>query len=174
MKIRCDLHINGGSRKPYVVGGPNEPDDHLAHRVAAYILFWDYEPILDAGAKTPALANFEFVPDLLALDDAGDIKLWVECGTVTHHKLTKITRRAPNCRIVILKENEREAARLRKELTEQFDRPERVEILAWPDATYKQWVAALADKTEAFGEASGNMINAVVNETMFVVEFKAL
>ena len=172
MKIRCEPNINGETRKPYLVGGPNEPDDHLAHRVAAYILFWDYEPLLDATTKNPALNNFEFLPDLIALDDEGAIKLWVECGSITHHKLTKITRRAPQCRIVILKENEREAARLRKELTEQFDRPERVEILAWPGASYKEWAAALADRTEAFGESDGRMINAVVNETMFVVEFK--
>lgn len=173
MKIRGDLHVNGGSRKPYLVGGPNEPDDHLAHRLAAYILFWDYEPILEASAKTPALANFEFMPDLIGLDEAGEAKLWVECGTVTYHKLTKITRRAPQCRIVVMKEHERDAARLRAELTAQFDRPERVEILAWPGAAYRDWCRVVADKTEVFGEASGHMINAVVNEVMVLVEFKS-
>ena len=173
MKIRCDLHINGGSRKPYLVSGPNEPDEHLAHKLAAYILFWDYEPMLDATAKLPALAAFEFVPDLLGLDEDGSARLWVECGTVTHHKLTKITRRAPRCRIVVIKEHERDAARLRKELLEQFDRPERVEILAWPDGAYRAWTHAVADKTEAFGEADGHMINAVVNELPVVVEFKS-
>ena len=73
---------------------------------------------------------------------------------------------------MVIKETEREAARLRKELNEQFDRPEKVEILAWPGQTYQQWFRAVADKTEAFGEASGHMMNLVLNETMFVVEFK--
>ncbi|MBI4371523.1 MAG: YaeQ family protein [Elusimicrobia bacterium] len=172
MKIRCDLRVNGGSRKPYLVSGPNEPGDHLAHRLAAYVLFWDAEPLLDATARMPALAAFEFVPDLLALDDAGAIKLWVECGTITLHKLTKITRRAPRCRLVVMKETERDAARLRRDLEEQFDRPGKVEILAWPGDSYRRWAAAVADKTEAFGEASGLMINAVVNETPQLVEFK--
>jgi len=172
VKIRADLHINGGARKPYLVSGPNELDVHLAHKLAAYVLFWDDEPMLDANAKTPALASFEFLPDLIALDDAGEAKLWVECGTTTMHKLTKITRRAPRCRIVVLKENARDAARLRKELAEQFDRPERVEILAWPPGQFKAWCAAVGEKTEAYGEASGHMINAVVNETPLVVEFE--
>jgi uncharacterized protein YaeQ len=171
MKIRCDLTINGENRKPYLVSNPNEPDEHLVHKVAAFILSWSYDPILDATSKNPALSNFEFVPDLMALDDGGGLKLWVECGTVTHHKLTKITRRAPHCRIVVIKENEREAARLRKELLDQFDRPERVEVLAWPGTTYKEWVALGSDKMEAFGEASGLMINAVVNEHPVLVEF---
>jgi uncharacterized protein YaeQ len=173
VKIRAELHINGGMRKPYLVTGPNEPDEHLAHKLAAYILFWNDEPMLDATSRLPALANFEFVPDLLALDDSGDAKLWVECSSITHHKLTKITRRAPNCRIVVIKEYARDAARLRQELTEQFDRPERVEIFGWPDGAYKQWLAAVGDKVEVFGEADGRMINAVVNETPLVVEFES-
>ena len=171
MKIRCELSINGADRRPYLVCGPSEPDDHLAHRLAAYILFWNYEPILDATTKTPALNNFEFLPDLLALDAGGNAVLWVECGSSTMNKLTKITRRMPQCRLVIIKESERAGARLREELQAQFDRPEKVEILAWPGKSYRDWVAAVTDKTEAFGEAEGNMINAVVNNTPFVVEF---
>lgn len=174
MKIRCDLHVNGGQRKPYLVSGPNEPDEHLAHRLAAYILFWDYEPMLDATPKLPALANFEFLPDLLGLDEGGAIKLWVECGTVTMHKLTKLTRRAPRARIVVMKESEREAERLRHDLLAQFDRPERVEILAWPGLSYREWLGAISDKVEAFGEASGHMINGVVNERPVLVEFRSV
>jgi len=173
VNIRADLNINGGARKPFLSIGPSEPADHLAHRLAAYILFWDYAPILDAGAKTPALAAFEFLPDLIAVDAAGEASLWVECGTVTLHKLTKITRRLPRARLVVMKESERAASRLRDILNEQFDRPEKVEILAWPEKTYAQWAAAVSDKTEAFGEASGLMMNLVMNEAMFVVEFKS-
>ena len=172
MKIRANLCINGGERSTLLVSGPSELDAHLAHKLAAYILFWDYEPLLDASVKTPALADYEFLPDLIALDESGAGRLWVECGTTTMHKLTKITRRMPRARVVILKETEREAARLRKDLESQFDRPEKVEILAWPDGAFKDWLRLVADKTEAFGEASGNMINAVVNEVPVLVEFK--
>ncbi len=172
MKIRADLTINGENRRSLLVAGPNELDSRLANKLAAYILFWNDAPILDASAKTPALAAFEFLPDLLALDAAGEATLWVECSTTTLHKLTKITRRAPRARIVILKETERDAERLRRDLDAQFDRPERVEILAWPGAQFKDWCAAVGETTEAYGEADGRMINAVVNERMLVVEFK--
>lgn len=172
MNIRADLTINGETRKPFLVMGPSEPSDHCAHRLAAYILFWPYDPILDASNKTPALADFEFLPDLFAVNDAGEPTLWVECGTVTTNKLTKLTRRMPRARLVIMKETEREAAQLRKALDDQFDRPEKVEILAWPDKTYKEWAAAVNDRTEAFGEVSGNEINLVLNDKMFVVDFK--
>lgn len=176
MKIRADLSVNGGERRTLLVSGPSEPDDHLAHRLAAFILFWDYEPILDASVKTPALADYEFLPDLLGLNAGGEAVLWVECGSVTMNKLTKITRRLPRARLVVMKETERQAAELRRDLIAGFDRPEKVEILAWPDKSYKDWAraaAAKADKTEVFGEASGHMLNVVMNEAMFVVEFKS-
>ncbi|MEK7382842.1 MAG: YaeQ family protein [Elusimicrobiota bacterium] len=172
MNIRANLAVNGDERSTLLVGGPNELDAHLAHKLAAYILFWDYAPLLDASVKTPTLADYEFLPDLLALDDAGEGRLWVECGTTTLHKLTKITRRMPRARLVIMKETERDAARLRKDLEAQFDRPEKVEILAWPGDSFKQWVRLVAGRTEAFGEASGHMINAVVNDVPVLVEFK--
>lgn len=172
MKIRAELTFNGETRKPYLVSGPSEPDDHLAHRIAAYILFWKDNPTLDATVKTPALANFEFLPDLLAVDDAGEATVWIECGTVTMNKLTKVTRRMPRARIVIMKENERSAQQLREDLDHQFDRPERIEILAWPGDSYKQWAKTVGDTLEAFGEADGHSINGVVNGEMVVVEFK--
>jgi hypothetical protein len=176
MKIRAELSVNGSERKTLLVSGPSEPDDHLAHRLAAFILFWDYEPILDASVKTPALADYEFLPDLIGLDAGGEAVLWVECGSVTMNKLTKITRRLPRARLVVMKETERQAAELRRDLVAGFDRPEKVEILAWPEKSYKDWarvVAAKADKTEAFGEASGHLLNVVINEAMVVVEFKS-
>ena len=173
MKIRAELTFNGETRKPYLVSGPSEPDDHLAHRIAAFILFWNDNPTLDATVKTPALANFEFLPDLLAVNDAGEATVWIECGTVTMNKLTKVTRRMPRARIVIVKENERSAQQLREDLEHQFDRPERIEILAWPGDAYKKWAKTVGDSLEAFGEADGRSINGVVNNEMVVVEFKS-
>src|SRR5439155_25135580 len=140
--------------------------DHLAHRIAAFILFWKDQAMVDASTNTPALANFEFLPDLLAVDDAGEATLWIECGTVTLNKLTKVTRRMPRCRIVIMKENERAAKDLRRDLLDQFDRPERIEILAWPGDSYKKWAATVGDSIEAYGEADGASINGVVNGEM--------
>lgn len=173
MKIRADLTINGESRKPYLVGGINELDDHVIHKLAAYILFWKDDPTLDATAKMPALANYEFMPDLVAFDEGGRIKLWVEVDTFTLNQLTKVTRREPTARIVILKKNARDAARVRSDLQAQFDRPERVTILAWPEGAYKEWAEAAGAKVEAFGEADGRSLNLVVNEKMLVVEFES-
>lgn len=170
MKLRCDLHVNGANRKLVLVSAPNESAQHMGLRLAAYLLFWDQEPVMEASAKNPALANFEFLPDLMALDEAGDIKLWVECGTTTMHKLLKLTRRLSQGRIVVMKESEREALRLREDMRAQLDRAGRVEILAWPAAVFQSWTESLFEKTEVFGEAGGLMLNLVINERPIVAE----
>jgi hypothetical protein len=171
MKVRCDLHLNGGMRKLLIVARAEEPGEHLAHKLAAALLFWDHDPIIDASKKTPALAEFEFLPDLLALDEGGDAKLWVECGSTTMHKLNKIIRRLPYARIVVMKETPREAERLRREITEQIEKHERIEILSWPEGSFKEWTANVGEKTEVYGEGGGLMLNLVLNGHPMVVEF---
>jgi hypothetical protein len=177
MKIRCDLHLNGETRKLLLVPGPNESFDHLGLKLAAFLLFWKFGPIVDPSIKTPALASYEFLPDLIALDEGGTCVLWVECGTATMHKMTKLTRRLPHARIVVLKENERGALRLRADVNDEFktqpDRSAKVEIWAWQGDAFKDWMRALTEKTEVYGESGELSINAVVNDHPVVADFKA-
>ncbi len=172
MKIRCDLHVHNAARKLILVAGPNEPASHLALKLAAYLLFWSEDPIMGVGAKNPALADFDFLPDLMCLDESGTIKLWVECGSTTMNKLTKLTRRLPQGRIVVIKELERDAQRLREDVEAQLDRPQRVEIMAWPGGLFKDWLACVEEKTEVYGEAGGLSLNLVINEHPFIADLK--
>ena len=170
MKIRCDLHVNDGARKLVLVAGPQETDEHLALKLAGFLLFWDLSPIVDASAKHPALLDQEFRPDLMALDETGEAKLWVECGKVTQHKLSKVARRFGRARLVVLKETEADARRFRADSDREFDGPAPVEIWAWPQRQFRDWMSALGEKTEVFGEARGRMLNIVVNERPLVAE----
>ncbi len=174
MKIRCDLHVNGGARKLLLVPGATETGEHLALKLAAYLLFWDFDPVVGASSKHPALADQEFIPDLMALDEGGAVRLWVECGNVAWHKLNKLVRRCPGARLVVLKSTHREAGRLRADVDEKLGRSERLEILSWPDGGFSRWLAALGEKTEAYGEAGGRSFNLVVNETPFDVDLLAV
>ena len=172
MKIRCDLHINGEERKLLLVPGINESIEHRALKLASYLLFWSENPIMDVSLRNSALAGYDFLPDLMALDETGAIKLWVECGSTTMNKLNKLTRRLSQSRIVVMKESEHEAQRLRDDLKAQLNREARVEILAWPHQIFREWVSALQDKTEVYGESGGLLLNLVINERPFAVELK--
>lgn len=173
MKLRCDLHVNGHNRKLILVLGPNEKLEHLGLKLSAFVLFWDYSPIVGASPKHPALLNQEFIPDLLGTNEAGEARLWVECGQVTLHKLAKLPRRFPSARLVVIKASEREAIRLRKDMTEQLDRQERIEVLSWPDGVFSEWMSALEEKIEVYGEGGGVTLNLVINERPFAVDLKS-
>ncbi len=169
MKIRCDLHINHGHRKLILAPQPQETLEHLALKLAAYLLFWAYDPKVELSPKHPALAQQEFRPDLIALDEAGEVRLWVECGNVTLHKLDKLIRRYPAARLCVLKATEAEGKRLRNDLREQVPRQERVEVLCWP-GPFSLWSRALEEKTHAVGETSETSLNLVMNETAVAVD----
>lgn len=162
MKLRCECRVNGGERTLQLMAGPNEPGEHLALKLAACLLFWDREPILDASPKTPGLEHFDFSPDLIAKDAAGDVTLWVECGSTTMNKLDKLPKRLPRARIVVLKETIRDAERLRREL-DAAGMGRRIEILAWPDGAFRAWAERVGEKTEAYGEAGELSLNLVLN-----------
>ncbi|HOW27418.1 MAG TPA: YaeQ family protein [Elusimicrobiota bacterium] len=172
MRIRCDIHLNGGHRRLLLVSQQEETLEHLALKLAGFILFWDSDPTVEVSLKNPALAGQEFRPDLVAFNDAGDIALWVECGNVTMHKLNKLSRRYSQARVVVLKEQSSEAQRLRKEVAGQLTHHHRVEILGWPPGEFGRWRDALREDTHVMGEATGHSLNLVLNEIPFAVDLQ--
>ena len=170
VKLRCDLHLNGDSRKLLLVAAASETGEHLALKLAAYLLFWDMQAQAEISPAHPALADYDFMPDVLALDEGGSIKLWVECGKITQHKADKLLKRLPYSRLVVLAENEAAGKRIRRDLEDKFEKAARIEVLAWPGTTFKEWLGALREKTEVYGEAGGRSFNLVVNEHPLAVE----
>jgi len=170
VRLRCDLHVNGDDRKLVLVPRASETDEHTAMKLAAFLLFWAADPIVEAGAQHPALLGQEFIPDLMGLDLSGFLSLWVECGKISMHKLDKLYRRFPAARIVIVKATPREAERLRRDIAGEVAHPERVSVVAFPDGSFREWMSALREKVEVYGEASEHSLNLVVNEMAFVAD----
>lgn len=169
MTLRCELNINGGSRRVIVVGKEEEPHEHLALRLAAAILFFDGEP-MEPGPADHALADIGFVPDLMVPDGIGGIKVWIECSTVANNKLTKVARRIKDGRLVILKEDPDSGRRLREVIKKEIRNGEKLEVWAWPRAEFARWNAALKESNYVFGEASGQSLNLVLNDEAFSVD----
>ena len=170
MKVRCDLQVNGGNRKLILVAQEHETLEHIALRLCACVLFWDMDPSAELSSKHPALADQEFQPDCIALDDGGRIKLWVECGKVAMHKLDKLTRRYPDALLVALKAAEYEGKRLRQDVEHQVDRHSLLEIWAWPKADFAVWSKAIKEDTYVVGEAQGRSLNLVINDVALATD----
>ena len=169
MTLRCELNINGGTRRVIIVGNDEETHEHLALRLTAAILFFDGEPV-EPGPNDPVLADIGFVPDLLVPDGIGGIKVWVECGNVAENKLAKVARRIKEGRLVILKEDHPAGLRQREVVKKEVRNSEKVDVWAWPRAEFARWNAALKESNYLFGEASGQSLNLVLNDEAFSVD----
>ncbi len=172
MTLRCELNINGGSRRVIIVGNDEETHEHLALRLTAAVLFFDGEPV-EPGPNDPVLADIGFVPDLLVADGIGGIRVWVECGNVAENKLAKVARRIKDGRLVILKEDHPAGLRQREVVRKEVRNSEKVDVWAWPRADFARWNSALKESNYVFGEASGQSLNLVLNDEAFSVDLSS-
>ena len=169
MTLRCELNINGGSRRVIIVGNDEETHEHLALRLTAAILFFDGEPV-EPGPNDPLLADIGFTPDLLVPDGLGGIKTWVECGNVAENKLVKVARRIKEGRLVVLKEDVHAGERQRGVVDKEIRNGDKVDVWAWPREEFKRWNAALQESNYVYGEAAGQSLNLVLNDAAFSVD----
>jgi hypothetical protein len=170
MNVRCELNINGGTRRILLVAKEEETAGHVALRLSASILFFDLEPALEAGATHPAVVDTGFYPDLLVVNESGGVGVWIECGNVATNKLAKVARRLHGGRLVVIRESPEDGRRLREVVKKEIPRGVDIEIWAWPKEEFSKWTGALRESSHAVGEASSRSLNLVLNEVPFDVQ----
>lgn len=170
MTLRYELNINGKTRRVMIMAKDEETPEHLALRLTAAILFFDKEPALDISPSDPMLSDIGFFPDMLVPDGVGGISVWIECGNLAENKMTKVARRIKEGRFVILKESPEGGRRQREVIKKEVRNGEFIEVWAWPRADFARWTAAITETGYVYGEASGQSLNLVLNETVFDVQ----
>ena len=170
MKIRGELHLSSGLSRVILVQKPEETIDHLALKLAAFAMFCAHRPIVEPSSHHPALDRFDHKPDVMILGPAGDIATWIECGSVSTHKLDKILRRLSQVRLIVLKKSLREGNQVRERAIEDIRHEKRIEIWTWPEGLYNSWLSALEEKTEIFGDIQERLFNCVVNHTAYMAD----
>jgi uncharacterized protein YaeQ len=171
MNVRCEININEHTRRILLVAKAEERHEHIALRLAAAILFFHKEPALEIGPAHPAVTDYGFFPDLLAINEAGGVGVWIECGNTALNKLTKVARRLePGARLVLLRETPEEGKRLRGVLNDEIPRADEIEVLAWPKGEFKRWAAAVQETNTVIGDSTESSLNLVLNEELFAID----
>jgi len=164
--------MSGITKKLVLVSQENETLEHLALKLASFVLFFNLNPLVEVSSRNPAISNQEFKPDLLSLNEAGEIRLWIECGNVATHKLNKLIRRYRDARIVVLKGTHREAQNLRLALAKNdVAHSDRIEIFTFPDGQFEGWLKILEERVEIVGEIEEKSFNLVANGVSFSFDF---
>lgn len=172
MKIRAAMHLSGKSWNLLVYPVLNETTDHLLLKLAAATLFHASEPILSPSLTHPALREQEFVPDLMAVNDANEVTLWLECGKTTLHKLEKVAKRFRGARMVMLTAQPHEGLQMAESLPEE--KWNRLEILAFAPGDFDQWRQRVTETLAIIGEADERSLNLVINNDVFIGDLQKI
>ena len=175
MQFRCNIQVNQRTKKLVLTGQNTETLENMALKLAAYVLFFDMNPIVDVSMKHHAIIGQEFRPDLLCLTEFGETAAWIECGNVTTHKLDKLLRRNRNARIIVVKSSVREAKNLRAAFEKNdIANSDRAEIYAFPEGIFEQWTGMMDDSIDVIGESEHGAFNLVANAGLFDFRFERI
>jgi uncharacterized protein YaeQ len=172
MKIRSAIHLGGQSVNLILFPKVQETDDHLALKLAAYLLFFPEHPTPEASTQHPALQGQDFEPDLLAVDESGGVKLWIECGKTTLHKLTKVTRRFRDARVVMVIAEPHEARQMAEEVEDEG--VQNVEILSFADGEFSRWRELVLERNDIIGDSTETSLNLVINDHPYMTDLERI
>lgn len=152
MKYTCVLDIakNGTSYKDKIVlkSGPSEVSWHIALKILGYVLFIEQHPGIEESVGR------RFKPDLVRLDETGDIALWIDCGNIAVHKIDRVALWVGKPGIFyILRRNRREAEMLLPSIRGKVSHPERVGVMYFDDGV----VNAFAEQLDANNRLTGRV-----------------
>jgi len=169
MRIRASIHLEEESHTLNLFPVLEETDDHLALKLAAYVLYHRDKPqMVTSPEQHPALAGQDYCPDFIQADLTNQVTLWLECGKTTINKLTKATRRHRDARLIMLLALPHEG----KQMKETFMKEglDRVEVWTFAEGEFYRWRALVQEQTDIIGEANERSMNLVINGDVFVTE----
>lgn len=125
------LRIRAGGRTLVLAKRAGESTAHVLLKAIGYARYApDYPDI-----RIEAPIGLRYKPDLVALDDAGEPRLWIECGHVDREKVRRLVRRYPRTHLVWLRRQSQweGAIRIVQEALVDARRPAPVEVLGVTD-----------------------------------------
>lgn len=120
---------------------PGEVPWHIALKFLGYLLYREWEPRVEEGV------GWHYKPDLVSLDAAGNIRLWLDCGNIAARKTDRVAAKlGEDTPFRILRRTEKDARQLAATLAGKVRHPQRVRLIAF-DAGFVDAIAAGLDST---------------------------
>lgn len=133
----------------------NEAGTHIALKLLAYLMFIKKRPRIDEDA------GWHVVPDLIARNDAGDITLWVDCGSVSAKKADTIaTKVRDNIEFFVFRKTERDMDQFYKQIQDKVKHLHNVKCISFDDG-FVEGIGECLDRT--------NNLEAYVSDEMITV-----
>jgi len=138
-------------------------------KLAAFVLFHTLEPtVVTSPRQHPALAHQDFFPDLMSADVSNQIRLWIQCGKTTLHKLAKVTNRFREARIWMLMAQPHEAKQMAESLEDEGNT--RIEVWSFKQGEFDRWKSCVNEQNDVIGEATETSMSLVINGAMYMTD----
>jgi uncharacterized protein YaeQ len=170
--LRASIHLNGRSAALTLFPVLQETTEHLLLKIAAFLFFFEKNPTIETAATHIALQGQDYWPDLLAADLTGGVTLWVECGKTTLHKLSKVSRRFRDARVIVLTTHPRQGRQQAEEVAREGLRG--IEVWSFAEGEFQRWAAAAGEQNDIIGEASETSLNLVINSELYLTDLERI
>ncbi len=159
MKYSFNIQANDGkhdySEKLVIGAFSNEGGDTITLKLLAYLLFIQKSPRLDEDI------DWSFVPDLVARNDAGELILVVDCGSVSSKKADTIaTKVRDRIEYYVFRKSVREMDEFYKQIQDKVKHLQNIKCISFDD-DFVDGIGKTLDRT--------NILEAYVSEDMITV-----
>ncbi len=132
MKYTFNIQLSDNKRErteKLVIGAfDNESGANIALKLLAYLMFIEKRPRIDEDA------GWHFTPDLIARDDAGDIRLWVDCGRVSMKKVDTIAMKVrDHIDFFVFRKTQRDMEQFYQTIKEKIKHLQNVKCISFDD-----------------------------------------
>jgi uncharacterized protein YaeQ len=137
-----------------------ESSGHVALKLLAFLMFIDRSPHVDEDA------GWHFVPDLIARDEAGEISLWIDCGSVSMKKVDTIaTKVRDKIEFYVFRKSESDMDRFYKSIADKVKHLQNVRCISFDDGFIDGIGAALDRTNNVEGYISDDMVNLTITNS---------
>ncbi len=161
MKYTFNLQISNDKREhteKLIVGAfDNESGASIALKLLAYVMFIERRPRIDEDA------GWQFIPDLIARDDSGEIRLCVDCGSVSTKKVDTIaTKGRDNIDFYVFRKTVREMDNFYQVIKDKIKHLDKVKCVSFDDG----FVDGLGDSLDRTNDIHGYISDDMVTMTV--------
>ncbi len=159
MKYSFNIQANDGkndySEKLVIGAFSNEGGDTITLKLLAYLMFIQKSPRLDEDI------DWSFVPDLVARNDAGELTLVVDCGSVSFKKADTIaTKVRDRIEYYVFRKSVREMDEFYKQIQDKVKHIQNIKCISFDDG-FVDGIGATLDRT--------NILEAYISDDMMTV-----
>jgi len=161
MKYTFNIQISDNKREraeKLVIGAyDNESGGHIALKLLAYLMFIEQRPHIDEDA------GWNFTPDLIARDESGSIKLWVDCGRVSMKKVDIIAAKArDNIDFFVFRKTQRDMDHFYQTIRDKIRHLQNVKCISF-DEGFVDGIGGSLDRTNNLeGYVGDDMVNLTI------------